>query len=182
MSSLHRVLPALAALGLLAFASCSAPRQTPKERYEAAKTAFEQAVKDFHNPSADATGTERLRLQNEAALRYQQLLDRYPEHTNWCAQALRGQAGLRAAQTNLDEAVRLYAQVEQRYPQLDWEVLMALKSAGDLLWDANRRDPARLFYQKLVTRFDKPDAPAIIQTAVRGSKARLAQPAPPVSR
>ena len=154
-------------------AGCTVKKGTPPERAAAAKTLFEHATKDFHNPSAEAKGAEQLRLQNEAALCYQRLLKEFPDQAGWCAQSLCGLAGLRAAQTNLNEAVRLYARVERDYPKQDWEVMRALKSAADLLWDHGRHDEAKPYYQKIITRFDKPDAPAIIKTAVHGSKLRL---------
>ena len=55
--------------------------------------------------------------------------------------------------------------------------MQAWKAAGDLLWDANRREEAKKFYAKIVERFGKSDAPQtqIIQAVVRGSKARLAE-------
>ena len=92
-------------------AGCTVKKGTPQERAAAAKTLFERATKDFHNPSAEAKGAEQLRLQNEAALCYQRLLKEFPDQAGWCAPSLCGLAGLRAAQTNLDESVRLYARV-----------------------------------------------------------------------
>ena len=53
------------------------------------------------------------------------------------------------------------------------KVLMAWKSAADLLWDANHRDQAEQFYAQIVERFDKPDAAQVIKMAVRGCKLRL---------
>jgi len=163
------------ALLLLLLASCDSRPRTPAQRADAAKALFEQATKQFHIPSAEAKGAEQLKLQNRAAATYQELLNKYPEQGYWAAQALRSLANLRAAQTNLDTAVKLYATVEQKYPQQEWEVLAAWKSAADLLWDAGRRDEARTFYERIVARFDKAGAPAVIQTVVRGSKSRLVE-------
>ncbi len=160
---------------LLVLASCDSRPQTPAQRADAAKALFEQATKQFHIPSAEAKGPEQLKLQNQAAATYQELLNKYPDQDYWAAQALRSLANLRAAQTNLDAAVKLCAAVEQRYPQQEWEVLMAWKSAADLLWDAGRRDEARVFYQRILARFDKPGTPAVIQTVVRGSRSRLTE-------
>jgi tetratricopeptide (TPR) repeat protein len=162
---------------LLLLTGCDSRPQTPAQRADAAKALFEQATKQFHIPSAEAKGAEQLKLQHQAAATYEELLNKYPDQDYWAAQALRSLANLRAAQTNLDAAVKLYATVAQKYPQQEWEVLMAWKSAADLLWEAGRRDEAGTFYQKILARFDKPGAPAVIQTVVRGSKSRLAESA-----
>jgi predicted negative regulator of RcsB-dependent stress response len=69
--------------------------------------------------------------------------------------------------------VKLYRRVGEQYPQQDWEVLQAWKSAGDLLWDAGRKDEARQFYRQIVTRFDQPDASAVVQMVVRVARNRL---------
>jgi TolA-binding protein len=158
----------------LLLAGC-AKNQTPAQRAEAAKALYERATKEFHQPSGDAKGKEQRRLQDLAAAAYEQLLRKYPEQTNWCVQALYSLGNIRAAQTNLDAATRIYAEVNTRYPQADWEVLMAWKSAGDLLWDAGRKQEAKDFYQRIVQRFDKTNAPAVVKTVVRGSKSHLVE-------
>ena len=91
----------------------------------------------------------------------------------WCAQSLRSLGNVRAAQGRIDEAIQLYGQVGEKYPDQDWEVLQAWKSAGDLLWDDAKPDQAKAFYRQIVTRFDKPDEAPIIRAVVRGAKARL---------
>ena len=116
---------------------------------------------------------EQQKLQAQAAENYEKILRRYPEQTNWCAQALRSLANIRAAQTNLSEAVRAYAAVAEKYPGDDWETIQAWKSAADLLWEANRHEDARKFYQKVVSRFDGTNQPSIVRIVVKGSKARL---------
>jgi hypothetical protein len=65
--------------------------------------------------------------------------------------------------------------VSEKYPGRDWEVSQAWKSAGDLLWDANRHDDAKKYYARLVERFDRADAPMITKSVVRGSRSRLAE-------
>ncbi len=154
---------------------CASSKQTPQQRSDAAKALFDQTTKAFHIPSAEAQGAARAELQRQAAAGYEQVLKKYPDQDYWAAQALRSLANIRAAQTNLDAAVKLYAAVGKKYPQQDWEVLMAWKSAADLLWDAGRRDEAKAFYQKIVSRFDVPDAPMVVKTTVRGSRARLGE-------
>ena len=63
--------------------------------------------------------------------------------------------------------------MSEKYPSQDFEVLMAWKSAGDLLADSGRAGEAKVFYEKIIGRFDKPDALPIVQSVVRGCKARL---------
>ncbi len=160
----------------IAATGCKPAPQIPQERQAAAQALFDQTAKSFHVPSAAASGLDQRRLQDEAARGYEQLLAQYPEQSNLCAQALFNLGNLRAAQTNLEAAAQFYAAVERQYPAQDWEVLRALKSAADLLWEAGRKTAAEPFYRKIVARFDRPDVPPIVQSVVRGSKQRLAAP------
>lgn len=159
---------------LVVLSGCSSGKQTPEQRAEAAKALFERATKEFHNPSAEAKGAERLKLQEQAAAAYQELLKEYADQPYWAAQAMRSLGNIRAAQTNVNAAVKLYAEVERKFPQQEWEVCMALKSAADLLWEQGRQPEARPFYEKIVARFDKPDVPQVVKSVVRGSQSRLA--------
>jgi TolA-binding protein len=170
--------PATLLLVALLFVGCNSHRETPEQRAAFAKALFERATKEFHVPSAATTGADQKNLQDQAASLYSELLDKYPDQAAPAAQALRSLGNLRAAQTNLDLAVKCYLDVEKRYPAQDWEVLMSLKSAGDLLWDAGRQAEARPIYERLVARFDKPAAPQVVQTAVRGARTRLTLPIP----
>ena len=131
-------------------------------------------TKNFHLPSADAFGAERDRLLDQAAAGYERLFKQYPEQSHTCAQAARSLANVRATQGRLDEAVKLYVRVAQKYPAEDFEILMSWKSAADLLHEAGRVLEAKPFYEKILARFDKADAPAVVKTIVRGSRARLA--------
>jgi TolA-binding protein len=155
---------------LLLLAGCAAPRQ---DRNAGAKTLFEQTVKQYHLPSADAHGPARQRLLDQAAGGYERVLKTYRDQPYWCAQALRSLGNVRAEQGNFDDAVKLYRRVGERYPQQDWEVLQAWKSAADLLWDAGRQDEAHVFYWQIVQRFDNPDASAVVQTVVRAARRRV---------
>jgi len=157
----------------LIFAGCARKQQSSAEKYDAAKALFESTSKQFHIPSAEAKGTEKLRLQQQALAGYRQILNQHPDQDHWAAQALRNIGNIYAAQTNLTAAVQQYAEVELRYQNERWEVLMAWKSAADLLWDANQHNQAEQFYAKIVQRFDTPDAAQIIKMAVRGGKLRL---------
>jgi tetratricopeptide (TPR) repeat protein len=172
-SFLGALLPSLLLVVCLA-SGCSGRKQTPEQRQAAAQALFEQATKEFHNPSAVAQGAERERLLNQAAQNYQLIVRRYPEQSNWCAQALRSLGNIRAAQTNLDVAVKHYDAVAGKYPDQEWEVIQAWKSAADLLWEAKRREEAKKYYQKVVQRFDGTNQPAIVRLVVKGSKTRLA--------
>ncbi len=161
------------AFSTVLFAACATTKQTPEQRYAAAKAAFDQTAKEFHLPSADAKGAERDRLLREAARGYEQVLSRFKDQPNWCAQALRSLGNVRAEQNRLDDAVKLFASVAKKFPAESWEVLSAWKSAGDLLWEAGKREQAKAFYRQLVERFDTADAPQVFKTIVRGSKVRL---------
>ena len=167
-----RLAPLLLAGALL---GCSPKKsETPEQRSEAARTLFEHTTKTFHIPSAEAKGTEKESLQSKAADGYTQLLKTFPEQDYWAAQALRSLGNIRSAQGRINDAVQNYSAVEKRYPQQRWEVLMSWKSAADLLWDSGQRDQAKVFYQKIVGRYDTPQAPQVEQAIVRGSKLRLA--------
>ena len=168
------LLAVLAVLTLL-FSSCATTRQTPAERAAAAKTLFDRTTKEFHLPSAEANAGEQLRLQNEAARGYEQVLREFRDQSFWCAQAQRSLGNLRAAQGRVDDAVKLFAAVEKKFPEQEWEVLQSWKSAADLLWDAKRNAEAKVFYGKIVTRFDQPDATLLVKTIVRGSRTRLGE-------
>ena len=162
------------ALLAVAFAGCSSSKESPPQRAAAAQALFDQTTKNFHLPSAEAHGAERDRLLAQAAAAYELLLEQYPKETPVCAQTTRSLANVRATQGRLGDAVNLYATVARKYPAEDWEILQSWKSAADLLADAGRAAEARPFYEKILARFDKPDAPAVVKTIVRGSRSRLA--------
>jgi tetratricopeptide (TPR) repeat protein len=163
------------ALSLFVLAGCDDRRPaSTAERAEAAKTEFESITRDLHLPSAEATGPQAGELRRQAAARYESLLRQYGDQEFWAAQALRSLANIRAAEGDLNRAVRLYTEVEEKYPNQDWEILQAWKSAADLLWEAGRQADARSFYRKIVARFDSAEEPALVQTIVRASKRRLA--------
>lgn len=169
---------ALAALASGLLAGCGdkpvPPTSTsPHQRYEAAKALFEKASREFHIPSAQARGAERAQLEDRAIAVYANLARQYSDQPIWAAQALRSLGNLHAARTNLTEAVRAYSQVAEKFPAQDFEVLMAWKSAGDLLSDARKSAEGKIYYAKLLARFDKPDALPIVQSVVRGAKSRL---------
>jgi len=152
-------------LWLIFSAGCAtAPNPARAHR---AKTLFESTSRNYHFPSAVASGTERDRLLKEAAIGYERVLRQYPDQADWCAKSLRSLANVRAEQGQLDEAVRLYRRVGAEYRQYDWEVLQAWKTAADLLWEAGRPEEARKFYRQITARFDKPAASEIIRTIVR---------------
>jgi len=155
---------------LVAFALIAGCRPAPRTD---PKTLFEQTVKQYHLPSAEAKGAERDALLAKAAVGYREVLKRHADQPYWCAQALRSLANVRVAQGRLDEAVTLYTQVGEKYPEQEWEVLQAWKSAADLLWEADRVAEARPFYQKIVTRFAGEDQPELVKVMVRAARRRL---------
>jgi tetratricopeptide (TPR) repeat protein len=164
----------LTAVLVLGLAACSRP--SAEQQMTDARQRFEQIVREQHLPSATATGAERDRLLAQAATGYEEILRRCPLATNTCAQALRSLGNVRAAQGLTDDAVRLYRQVAERYPDEAWEILQAWKSAADLLGEAGRANEARAFDRLIVDRFDRPDARPIEQTIVRAARARLSRP------
>ncbi|HUR44327.1 MAG TPA: hypothetical protein VMZ27_00530, partial [Candidatus Saccharimonadales bacterium] len=149
-------------------------KQTPKERAEGAKLLFEQTTRIYHLPSAEAVGLEKVQLQDKAAQGYRKLLSKYPEQALYASQAERSLGNIYAAQGKISDAVLHYTAVEQKFPRQEWEVLMALKSAADLLWDNGQKVDASKFYQQIIARFDNADATAVMKATIRGSKARLA--------
>jgi hypothetical protein len=161
------------ALCLFALVGCRPQAGDPRPREAQAKALFDRTTKEFHLPSATASGSERHRLEAEAARGYQQLLRQFPEQEYWCAEALRSLGNVRLAQGDTNAALRCWAGVAAKYPRQDWQVVMALKSSGDLLWEANRKTEAQAVYQNLVAQFDHTNAPPIVHTIVRGSKLRL---------
>ena len=176
MSRVSIIAVCAVAMGLLA--GCSQRTTTcifesPQQRYDAAKALFEEASREFHIPSSQARGAERTKLEEQALAAYAALARDYSDQPIWAAQALRSLGNIHAARTNLAEAAHAYAKVAEKFPQQDFEVLMAWKSAGDLLSDAGKSAEARVYYEKLLVRFDKPDALPIVQSIVRGAKARL---------
>jgi tetratricopeptide (TPR) repeat protein len=164
---------ALATLGGLL--GCDRKQEPSPQRAEAARHLFDQATREFHLPADRAGASEKARLQQQAAAAYQRLIREFPDQPYWAAQALRNLGNIRAAQTNLDEALRIYAAVGEKYPQETFEVLQAWKTAADLLWEANRRAEAKAFYQKVVQQFDGTNQPSVVLLAVKGAKARLAE-------
>jgi tetratricopeptide (TPR) repeat protein len=170
--SLCRLLAVLLCAAFLV-TGCTRKPQTRAGDYALAKALFEETSKRFHIPSADAAGAERLRLQKLAEAGYGKVLKLYPAEDYWAAQAARNLGNIYAAQTNVDAAIQQFVQVERNYPRREWEVLMALKSAADLLWENGRFEEARPFYGKIVQQFDRPDSSQVVLTVVRGSKHRL---------
>ena len=63
--------------------------QSSDDAYADAKALFEHTSKYFHIPSAEASGTEKLRLQNLALSGYQQLLKEYPAEDYWVDWSMR---------------------------------------------------------------------------------------------
>jgi TolA-binding protein len=160
---------------LAAVFDCSPQKhETSAQRAQSAKALFERTTKLFHIPSAEAKGTEKEKLQEQAAKGYEAVLNQYPEQEYYAAQALRSLGNIRAAQERVADAVKNYAAMEKQYPQQRWEILMSWKSAADLLWEHGKQDAAREYYQKIVARYDRPEAPQVEKTIVRGSRARLA--------
>ncbi len=140
--------------------------------HETAQQVFERTIREYHLPSAEASGTEREKLLAESATGYEQVLRLGKNDHPLCASALCSLGNVRAEQGRLDEAVKLWSQVGRRYPACDWEVLQAWKSAADLLWDAGRKSDAAPFYRQIFQRFRSAPSP-IMQTVARAASRRL---------
>ena len=169
-------------LSLLLLLTACSPAKTPEPPKPAApaltaQELFDRTTKEFHLPSAEASGPRRDELLARAAAGYEQLLREHSAQTNLCAQSLRSLANIRVTQGRLDDALKLYAEVAARFPGEEWEVLQAWKSASDALATAQRDAEARAFDQQILTRFDRTNAPPVVQIIVRGARARLAAPA-----
>jgi tetratricopeptide (TPR) repeat protein len=159
------VLATVALAAQLAVGCAPAPR-------ESARQIFDRTVRECHLPSAEASGAQREKLLVEAASGYEQVLKSGRSDPHLCAAALRSLANVRVDQGRLNEAVKLYSRVAEKYPACDWEVLQAWKSAGDSLWDAGRQGEAASFYKQIVERFGS-DPSAIVQTVARGARRRV---------
>lgn len=161
----------LLAAGFIAFAGpVSAALPEPAS---GARQLFEQTLSQFHLPSAEARGAQRKNLLLQASNGYSQILKSFPNDQPWAAQALRSLGNVRAEQGDINEAVRLYASLEKKYPGEDWEILQSWKAAGDLLADHQRKTEADVFFKKIIERFDKPEFSPIFRAVVKGSRARL---------
>ena len=168
----RRIFAALRLTGLLVVLTSCATAPNPGHA-RGAKTLFESTARNYHFPSAVATGPERERLLNEAAAGYERVLRQYPDQDDWCAKALRSLANVRATQGRLKEAIQLYARVAEQHPRQDWEILQAWKSAADLLWEAGRGPDAQKYYHLIVERFDQPNPAAMVKLIVHTAKMRL---------
>jgi hypothetical protein len=150
----------------LVFSGCSS------SPCETARQLFERTVREYHLPSADASGAEREKLLAQAASGYEQVVKLGRNEPQLCAAALRSLANVRAEQGHADEAVTLYSRVGQQYSDCGWEVIQSWKSAADLLWDAGRQGEATVFYRKIAQRFASDPSP-IIQTVARAASRRI---------
>lgn len=162
-----------AILFALLLAGCSGKKEAGTQAAAGAKEMFEETVRAFHLPSAEAAGERKAELLRRASEGYQRVLAQHPDDAFWAAQALRNLAAVRAAQSNLSEAVKLYAAVGDRYPNESFEVLQAWKAAADLLQDQGRTPEGRAFDQRIVERFVGTNQPALIQTVVKACRKRL---------
>ena len=134
---------------------------------------YDSVATNLHRAAAEARGAERERLLTQAAAGYQNVLKQFPSATKVCLLATRALANVRALQGRLDESVRLHLSVTNSPAAGDMDRLMALKIAGDLLWDAGRLKDAKPLYEQLVERFGKPGSSQLNQLIVRGARSRL---------
>src|SRR6266851_8841353 len=103
----------IAVLFLSALLGCARAHQ------ETARQIFDRTVREYHLPSAAASGAEREKLLAESAIGYEQVLRLGRNDRALCASALRSLANVRAEQGRLDEAVKLWSRVGRQYPTCD---------------------------------------------------------------
>ena len=140
--------------------------------HETARQIFDRTLREDHLPSAEVSGAEREKLLAESAIGYEQVLRLGGNDRRLCASALRSLANVRAEQGRLDEAVKLWSQVGRQYPNCDWEVLQAWKSAADLLWDAGPAKCCDPIYRQIFERFRSAPSP-IMRTVARAANRRV---------
>src|SRR5258708_28026033 len=92
---------------------------------QGARELFEQTLLQFHLPSAEARGAERQKLLARAAEGYERVLKTFPTVQPWAAQAMRSLGNVRAEQGLIDAAVRVYSEVDKKFPADEWEILQA---------------------------------------------------------
>ncbi len=134
---------------------------------------YDSVATNLHRPAAEARGVERERLLTQTAAGYEEVLKQFPSDTKVCLLTTRALANVRALQGRLDDSVRLHLSVNNSPAAGDMDRLMALKSAGDLLWDAGRLKDAKPFYEQLVERYGQPGGSQLNQLIVRGARTRL---------
>jgi len=168
-------LAALLGLALLVAAGCLSSRNATERRAAQARHELKRVVRELHVPAGDATNeVVRGELLTNAVAGYLDLVARYPDQPQWCAQALRSVANIYRAEGRRAEALATYERLAQRYPGEHWEVIQAWKAAGDLMWDSQKRELARGYYQQIVDTYSAPDQPPMFQTIVDIARQRLA--------
>jgi tetratricopeptide (TPR) repeat protein len=169
-----RPLAALLGLALLAAAGCLSTRSDAERRTAQARHEFMRVVRELQVPAGDATNeVVRGELLTNAVAGYLDLVARYPDQPQWCAQALRSVANIYRAEGRRAEALATYERLAHRYPGEHWEVIQAWKAAGDLMWDSRMRELARGYYQQIVDTYSGPDQPPMFQTIVDIARQRL---------
>jgi len=165
----------LAVLSILALASCAT--RPPEKRMEAeAQYEFKRIMREYVIAAGDATNElVRAELVEQAVQGFRLLRELYPDAQPWAAMALRYRANLHAERGERKEALATYAKVGVLYPDQDWEVIQAWRSAGDLLWTSGMRKESLDFYRDIVARFDTPGQPPMYETIVRIARDRIAE-------
>lgn len=110
---------------------------------------------------------------------YEKLVNECPDHEEAAAMAARSIGNIRMSQEWIDQALEWYDRVVVDFPLQKWEVVQALKSAADGLYDANRIDEARAYDERLLTLFGnepQPDTITVVLDVVRTRWTRDDQP------
>jgi tetratricopeptide (TPR) repeat protein len=140
-----------------------------KARYE-----YHRIMRTYHLPANQATNeVERAQLLDAAYTGYSAIFTKYRTARPWAAMALRAVADLHAERGDRKRALDTYDMVAALYPEEDWEVIQAWRSAGDLLWHARMPTLAMDYYARIVNRFDRPGLPPGFDAHVRIARDRL---------
>ena len=176
------VAPAAFALSLLALlpCGCASSGPTPAQRDAEARYHYNQAMRLYRVPTADASNeVDRVVLLDAAAKEYARLAHVYRDVPRFASASWRSLGMIQLARGELREALTALEQVGRLYPDQHWEVIQAWKAAADALWNARHRAEAALYYRQIVSVYGKPGQPPMFDTLVVIARARLAEEATP---
>lgn len=155
-------------------AGCATSPDQGAQRLSKARFEYNRIMREFRVPAEEATNdVQRLAMLEQAAVEYLQFTQNYGDCAPLAAAALRSLGQIHLALGEGKEALSCFEQVGQRYPQEHWEVIQAWKQAADTLWETRHRGEATLYYQQIVTTYDRPGQPPMFETVVNIARSRL---------
>lgn len=153
---------------------CKTPTDGGVQRDAKARFEFNRIMRERMVPAGDATNVaERLVMLDEAAQEYETFERDYRDQPRWAAKALRTLGQLQLRRGQVKQALDCFELVGQRYPNEHWEVIQAWKEAADVLWQQEQRGEASVYYNQIVTTYGRSGQPAMFETLVNISRARL---------